>query len=991
MSSELSPTLEPALPAGDFVIKPKSRRRKIAVPESAAAISPEVIDEVPSLESPEAPVKIPKPRGRPRKVVEVEVSAPLFETAAEPSDKSASQEKAETAPTALAAPRTRGRRKAVPTIAPEEVASPEVQASEVDSESESEEAKPVAESAPARTVRVRREAREHVFSHQGSLLNPLVALLEHFRANPGGLNVREIVNDLDEHLLERLDGKRGLEEALEQLSKLGHLTVIRRGTYQASKELKPIVGRLQVRLDGSGWLTPETPGQREMEIPRESLLFAWHQDRVVAREVRRNGHSIGEVIRVLERAQTNLTGTLEFKRGYAMLRADEAVLPLVVLTETMGAATGARVVTALQYPEDTGEDETFAKVTRVLGDAGALEAEREALIERFKLPSAFSSEALKEAEKLGFITAKDLKGRIDLRSKRVLILPGKQVALQIEPLGNGNILFALHVIDVAHWIDEGTHLERAMFERGISIDLRGETLPLLPPELITRLEFASNQDRLAISTLIECSSDGGMVNYVVRPSVVSAAGSISSATSSEQELLLRISDSISGVLNLAHRLAAATIVGLDATALYRTPDETSAELSSAIERASGFDPESTAISLLRERFTKLGHLSAVTGNADSSEGFSTAQPLTRAADFINLQVLALCATKLSQRRREELETQLPARAEQLERLERRAQKVERSLQQFQAIQTLQSGQMARGIVISISPQALELALENGAVGTLRPEDVGEEITENQYQWKTRLGRVFKPGSIVRVSIGEVNAATRDVRLSLHHKESNMTKVNRRRGNAKAAPRTTTPRRNVVVLSNKPRGEYARPVRVTARKLYFGEWNRERFESEHGPDDGFENRNSNQQRHSNHQEQRPAQARGSQHHAPRGQQARPQQNGPRQPQAQQPARAGQPGQNQGPRQPHQGQPRQPNPNHAPRQDAQARGQGQRPRPAHNPNAAQRPALERNANRAQSGPMEGRSSPAAITVNASENTAPRRPKRRPNRPKPTPPTE
>ncbi len=997
---EANPVLDAApvvVSPTDVIVKPKTRRRKIPIsdlalesvdaPTQGIALVSEPVPEVPK-----------KSRGRPRKLVAPEAVA-LFELPATEVTPDPTQIEVAAPEPLKAVPRAKGRRKAPvveeidveDTDIEETVAQAMLAEPAIKTEAAEGEAKIDAEAAAVRTVRVRREAREHVFSHQGAMLNPLEALLEHFRANPGGLNIRELASDLDQQLIGRLGGRRGLEESLEHLSASGYLITIRRGTYQAARELKPVVGRLEVRLDGSGWFTPETPGQREMEIPRESLLFAWHQDRVVAREVKRNGHSIGEVIRVLERARSNLTGTVEFKRGYALLNADEAVLPQVVLTETMGVPAGARVVTALQYPENTGEDETFAKVTRVLGDAGALESEREALILRFKLPNGFPNEVLKEAEKLGFITAKDLKGRIDLRNKRVLILPSKQVALQIEPLGNGNILFGLHVVDAAHWIDQGTHLKRALLERGVSIDLRGETLPLLPADLTNRLEFTAGQDRLAISTLIECSSDGGMVNYVVRPSVISSVGTISGATSVEQELLLRISDSISGVLNLAHRLAAATVVNNEATALYRTPTEVNPDLTSAVERASGFDRESIAIGLLTERFTKQGRLHALTDGAGSTDEFSTANPLTRAADFINLQVLALCATKLSQRRREELEVELPIVAEQLGVLERRAQQVERSLQQFQAIGTLQPGQLARGVVIGISKQALEIALENGAVGMLRPEDVFEDITENEFQWKTRLGRVFKPGSIVRVSVGEVNAATRDVRLSLHHKESNMTKINRRRGsgnaNAKAAPRATTPRRNVVVLSNKPRGEYARPVRVTARKLYFGEWNRERFESEHGPEDASDApRQNNQRFESRHNNQ----DRSQQHHGRPQQSGQPRHQQSGQPQPRVPQAQGKPA---GQSRPHQGQPRQHNPNQPARNPENPQARTGRPRPANTPgqNPAQRPAVDRNINRANSGPLEGRPSPATITVNATENKAPRRPKRRPNRPKPTPPVE
>ena len=113
---------------------------------------------------------------------------------------------------------------------------------------------------------------------------------------------------------------------------------------------------------------------------------------------------------------------------------------------------------------------------------------------------------------------------------------------------------------------------------------------------------------------------------------------------------------------------------------------------------------------------------------------------------------------------------------------------------------------------------------------------------------------------------------------------------------------------MVVLSGRPKPEHARPVKVTARKLYFGEWTRANMGDEPG-----EPRGQGQQRPS----ERPQATQNPQ----RGQQ---------QPRGQQPARG-----------PQQGRP--------------ARGQ----QPAREVIAPLVPsATEVNANRAAKGPAEGR---------------------------------
>ncbi len=757
--------------------------------------------------------KAPKARGRPKKIVVAEVAPEVIK------------------------PKARGR-----------AAQPKTSSAELLPEParhpETLEIIPQVPVAP-KLVRLRREAREHVFSHQGVLYNPFEALLEHFRATPSGLNSREISADLDEALLERLGGRKGLEEAISGLERDGYLIVPKRGIHQSSRDFVPIVGRLELRSDGTGWFTPDTPGLRSMLIPSGSLLFAWHGDRVVARELRRNGQSEGEVIRVLERARNSLTGTLEHQRGYALLRPDETHLPSIAL-ESNGLVSGTRLAADILYPEDSGEDEALARVKNVLGDASSLESERAAVMARFALPEVFSAEAQKEAAKLGSITAKDLKGRIDLRGKKVYALAGLEMALQIEPLGNGNVLLAVHYADAAHWIDEGSPLEKAMLARGAACQLSGQNLSLFPQALLSAMEFAPDTERLALSVLIETSDSGSLINYVVRPSVVGMVGTISSASQLEQGLIAQIGG-LPSALALANRLCSTAIAASDVMAFYRLAGEISPELPSALERSSGFDPSSLVIKTLSQKLTQPSSLQAIHASA-AAQGLCLANSLTRAADFINIRILSWCATKLSVRKRQQLLETLPSLAPDLQRLEQRAASSEQNLEQFLYIQNLNQTYPMRGVVIGISEFMLEIVLENGAIGQLALEDLGEEATFSPNQWKTRLGRVFKPGSIVRVVVEKTRPATREAQLALHQKESHMSRLHRRKPGANAS--STTPgakpsvgksvaRRGVVVLGNRPRAEYPRPVRITARKLYFGEWSKERFAELEGDNPEFE--------------------------------------------------------------------------------------------------------------------------------------------------------
>ena len=176
----------------------------------------------------------------------------------------------------------------------------------------------------------------------------------------------------------------------------------------------------------------------------------------------------------------------------------------------------------------------------------------------------------------------------------------------------------------------------------------------------------------------------------------------------------------------------------------------------------------------------------------------------------------------------------------------------------------------------------------------------------------------------------------------------------------------TPRRQVVVLHAKPRGEYQRGVRVTARKLYFGEWSRAAFvaSDEFGGEIALERPQSSGR--------------------PQGQTARPQGQTGRAPS--QAARGGGNRPNQPARTGQSAQPAQNQPRGAQQQDPSA-DQNVTVRPTQTP--AQREqakasriaelkrrseqTLERNAARAVRGPMEGSSSSAAASNTISEGSS------------------
>ena len=983
-----------APPPLEETVKPrKTRAKKAAVtPESVTLEQADSVQadsvQADAVQSEPLPLEVSEevapPRTRRRKIA---VSAPLESATLEISDPPAVTEPVITATSQDKTPKARARgRKAAVVPEPLEIIQLEANQPEVNqqgSDQQDTDGQPVEQSAilePAsadepikRLVRSRKAAREHVFETQAKLANPLEALLEYLRVNPGGRALRDLEKDVDDALLRRLGGRKGLEDSLEELTKLGAVLQLKRHTYAASRDPNAVVGRLTVRPDGWGVLQPDTTGLREMLIPPTALLFAWHGDRVVARESKKNGELYGAVIRVVERKRSVVVGATEFIRGALALRPDDALLPTVPLQYTapllpaVGVPAGARVAAALHYPEASGEDDVYGAVQTLLGISHSLEAERLAARIKFNLEPAFTGDALKEAQKVAGVSLKDLQGRVDLRGKRVTaarIAPDAplEVGVQAEPLGNGNVLIGIHVADAAYFVESGKALDAASAARGVSLNLGGECVPLLPDVLERAVEFKVGADRLAISVLVEATPDGNVVNYIVRSSVINAKAILSDGlAAAERALLERLTlglreardepngantDSSGAMLEelllLANRLAATLMAGIEAPALYRRAPRLGADLEAALERSGGASP--AMLQGLFEAHTKYGVL--LTGVTPEPElTLDITRALSRHADLVNQRVLSHCLTKLSTRRRELLLEGLPVLANSLNTLEKNARLAQSSLEQYQRSTQIAPLSACRGIVIGIDLWGMDFALENGAHARLGIADMDDEyvFSDAPKMLKARSGRVFRIGSIARTTATTTTSTDNPIRLSIakaNSKENMMSKQKRASG---AKNTSDTPRRQVVVLHAKPRGEYQRGVRVTARKLYFGEWSRAAFvaSDEFGGEIALE------------RPQPPSR--------PQNQSARSGGNRPNQP-----ARTGQPAAQNQPRSPQQTDQ---GVTIRPTQTAAQREQAKASRIAELKRRSDQ-TLERNAARAVRGPMEGSSSSAPMQGSSSQ---------------------
>ena len=343
-------------------------------------------------------------------------------------------------------------------------------------------------------------------------------------------HLQELQNQL------KLSARSPLRQVLTDLIDEGKLIRTRRRTYGLPQEMNLVLGRLQITSGGYGFVLSEKEGEKDLFIPVDALAGAWDGDRVVARpsSSRDNGRVSGEIVRILKRKYDRVVGTLEYSKGYAILRPDSPKLRerVLLLPDSVGKLpAGSRIVGKMAWPEVTGEKDPFAEVEEVLGGEADPETETRAVVIKYDLKDAFDEATLKEAEAVPpTVTGEMMEGRTDLRSVSTFTVDGVDAkdfddAISLERLNgrgkNGMLRVGVHIADVSYYVAEGTSLDREALERATSVYLPGRVLPMLPEQLSNGIcSLVEGEPRLALSALVDISREGEVKSVKFKETVI---------------------------------------------------------------------------------------------------------------------------------------------------------------------------------------------------------------------------------------------------------------------------------------------------------------------------------------------------------------------------------------------------------------------------------------------------------------------------------------
>ncbi len=322
-------------------------------------------------------------------------------------------------------------------------------------------------------------------------------------------------------------------DLLEEMVSEGLIIRTRKKRYGVPEKMGLIVGKLQGHAKGFGFIISDLLEEEDVFIPANMMNGAMNRDRVVARinqENTSNRRAEGEIIRVLERANEEVVGTYEDCGNFGFVIPDDSKINVDVFiskSDRNNAKNGEKVVcNIVKWPDRRRNPE--GKITEILGHEKDYGIDVIVLMKQFKLDTDFPYEVKKELESIPreVDLERDAAGRKDLRHVKMITIDGADAkdlddAISLETLDNGNFNLGVHIADVAHYVQEGTSLDKEALSRATSVYLLDKVIPMLPRELSNGIcSLNPRLDRLAMSVFIEIDQEGRVVNHEIHESLI---------------------------------------------------------------------------------------------------------------------------------------------------------------------------------------------------------------------------------------------------------------------------------------------------------------------------------------------------------------------------------------------------------------------------------------------------------------------------------------
>ncbi|XZF15060.1 ribonuclease R [Chitinophagaceae bacterium MMS25-I14] len=288
-------------------------------------------------------------------------------------------------------------------------------------------------------------------------------------------------------------------------------------------DLHTYKGKLEVVRSGMGFVIVDGL-ERDILIKRENLGTGLNGDEVRVAVLResKGGRQEGIVKEVLQRKQTEFSGTLEVHAHFAFFIADKNSLPVdifVPLHLLHQAKHGDRAIVRIVEWNEKSKN-PVGEVVSVLTHETSNEIAMQGILVENGFPLTFPDEVLEDAARYPEGVQKDeMKNRKDMRKVLTITIDPADAkdfddAISFKALKGGNYEIGVHIADVSHYIEQGSALDKEAYRRATSVYLPDRVLPMLPERLSNELcSLRPDEDKYAFSAIFQINKEGIVKDY----------------------------------------------------------------------------------------------------------------------------------------------------------------------------------------------------------------------------------------------------------------------------------------------------------------------------------------------------------------------------------------------------------------------------------------------------------------------------------------------
>ena len=293
---------------------------------------------------------------------------------------------------------------------------------------------------------------------------------------------------------------------------------------------KTVKGRLDITRSGMGYVIVD-------KVPNDILVrpsdfnTALHGDTVRVRingGEHKSGRQQGVVTEVVQRKQSQFMGRIEISKSFAFFIADmEKPMPdvYVPLSSLNNAQNNDRVIVKITEWEKSKKP--VGEVVEVLNASDISDLAMKTILVENGFTLFFPDEAMEEAARIpDIISEQEIRERKDIRDWLTVTIDPVDAkdfddAISFRVLKNGNYEIGVHIADVAHYIEDGSALDQAAYERATSVYLPDRVLPMLPERISNELcSLRPKEDKLTFSAIFQMTPKAEVKEYWLGKTVI---------------------------------------------------------------------------------------------------------------------------------------------------------------------------------------------------------------------------------------------------------------------------------------------------------------------------------------------------------------------------------------------------------------------------------------------------------------------------------------